>query len=186
MALGWLLKCPPLAQFRWDLCDALLGIAASVPMLLLFFACIRWPFGPLAKIKRVAEDFIRPLFAGATVLELALLSFAAGIGEEMLFRGLAQPLLARSIGIVGGVAVASLLFGLLHPLTAAYVLLAGAIGAYLGWLTIASGNLLCPILAHGFYDWVALIVLLRQRGGLMPRAEPAAAEESPAIPPPMP
>lgn len=155
-------------------------------MLLLFFACIRWPLGPLAKIKRVAEDFIRPLFAGATVLELALLSFAAGIGEEMLFRGLAQPLLARWIGIVGGVAAASLLFGLLHPLTAAYVLLAGGIGAYLGWLTIVSGNLLCPIVAHAFYDWVALVVLLRREPGLTPHAEPGASEDSPVIPPPIP
>jgi len=182
LALGWLLKCPPLAKFRWDVFDALLGITAALPMLLLFFACIRWPLGPLGKIKRVAEEFIRPLFAGATVLELGILSFAAGIGEEMLFRGLAQPLLERWIGIVGGVAVASLLFGLLHPMTAAYVLLAGAIGAYLGWLTIASGNLLCPIVAHGVYDWVALVVLLRQRRATMPPAAPAVSQASPPMP----
>ena len=146
-----------------NLIDTAYGVAAAVPMLLLFFACILWPIGPLDRIKRVAEDFIRPLFVGASLVDLAVLSFAAGFFEEMLFRGVLQTALVRSIGPVGGVALASLLFGLLHPMTITYIFLAGLLGAYLGWLLIATHNLLCPIVAHSVYDWIALIVLLHRK-----------------------
>lgn len=153
-------------------------------MLLVFFACIRWPVGPVARIKQVAEELIRPLFAGATVLELAVLSFAAGFGEEMLFRGVLQPLFGRWLGVAGGLAAASVLFGLFHPLTRGYIVLAAALGAYLGWLAVATQNLVCPIVAHGVYDWVALIVLLRTRPPIHVITETLAGELPPAPPVP--
>ena len=40
-------------------------------------------------------------------------------------------------------------------------MLAAVVGAYLGALFVASGNLLVPILAHALYDLVALVVLTR-------------------------
>jgi membrane protease YdiL (CAAX protease family) len=35
---------------------------------------------------------------------------------------------------------------------------------YLGWLWLASGNLLAPIITHGLYDFLALAYLTRRRG----------------------
>ena len=46
-------------------------------------------------------------------------------------------------------------------MTLAYAMLAALVGGYLGWLHLASGNLLVPILAHALYDFVALRLLLR-------------------------
>src|SRR5262245_16144088 len=71
--LGWLLDQPPLADFRWDAGAAALGMAASLPMLLLFFLCLHWPIGPLARIRRITDEVLRPLFGSCTLLELALL-----------------------------------------------------------------------------------------------------------------
>ena len=59
-----------------------------------------------------------------------------------------------------------MLFGLAHPITPFYAILAGLIGVYFGWLMIASENLLVPVVAHGAYDFVALIYLVR--GSPMP------------------
>jgi membrane protease YdiL (CAAX protease family) len=52
------------------------------------------------------------------------------------------------------------LFGLLHPITPTYAVLAALMGAYLGGVWLASGNLLVPIVAHALYDFIALAYLL--------------------------
>ena len=43
-------------------------------------------------------------------------------------------------------------------------MLAGLIGLYLGWLWLAVGNLLVPIVVHALYDFVALMYLVKVRG----------------------
>jgi membrane protease YdiL (CAAX protease family) len=88
---------------------------------------------------------------------------AAGVGEEMLFRGVLQGVLARWLGTWEGLAVASLLFGLLHPISTTYVVVAGLLGAYLGAVWILSGNLLVVVIAHAVYDYLALRALFRDR-----------------------
>ena len=100
-------------------------------------------------------------------MELAVIAALAGIGEEMLFRGVIQAVVAQQIGgprgMWWGLLVAAALFGLLHPVTPTYAVLAALIGLYLGWLWLAWGNLLLPIITHGSYDFLALWYLLRAR-----------------------
>jgi membrane protease YdiL (CAAX protease family) len=158
---AWLLDEPFWNHFHWSASDAALGLAAGLPMLLVFWGCLHWPIGPLARIKAIAEEFIRSLFAPCNVLELAALSLVAGVGEEFLFRGVLQGALIREWGPWLGVASASLLFGLLHALTATYILLAALLGAYLGGLFLLTDNLLPAVVAHAFYDFLALLFLLR-------------------------
>jgi membrane protease YdiL (CAAX protease family) len=54
----------------------------------------------------------------------------------------------------------AIIFGALHALNAAYAILAAIMGAYFGWLYLATGNLAVPIIAHGVYDFVALVYVL--------------------------
>lgn len=160
--LGWLLDQPPLAQLSWNLVDAAWGVAASVPMLLGALALIRWPVGPLARIKQFSEEVIAPLFAVCTPFDLALIALLAGVGEEICFRGVLQPYFADRYSLWRGIAMTSILFGLLHPISGAYILLAAAASVYLGWVFHASGNLLAPIIAHALYDLVMLLYLVRR------------------------
>jgi hypothetical protein len=95
-------------------------------------------------------------------LQLALLAALAGIGEELLFRGVLQVGLARVLPDAGALVAASALFGLVHFVSPAYVLLAGVVGLYLGGLFLFQGNLLVPIIAHALYDFVALIYVTRR------------------------
>jgi membrane protease YdiL (CAAX protease family) len=159
--LGWWWDRPPLAGFRWDARDAVLGLLICVPMYLGFLACVRWPVGPLERIKQFSEEVIRPLFASCSVLELALISLGAGIGEEMLFRGLFQALFSDWWGPVLGLLAASTLFGLMHFITPTYAVLAGLLGIYLGGIWVADGNLLSVIIAHALYDLLALVHLVK-------------------------
>jgi CAAX protease family protein len=159
--LGWALGQPALEKLRWSLADAALGAIATVPMLLVFFACLRWPVGPLRRIKQLSEEIIKPLFASCSVSDLALVALAAGLGEEMLFRGLLQAYLVHWLPIWPAIVIASVVFGLLHLITPTYAVLATLIGVYLGWLFVATDNLLAVVVAHAVYDFLALFYLLR-------------------------
>jgi len=159
--LGWFLDQPALADFRWDWHDTALGVAATLPLVLLFLLLRRCPFGPIVRIREMMDEIIPELFGACTWLELALISGVAGVGEEMLFRGVVQAVITRHLGAGMGLALASLLFGLMHPITPLYVVLTALVGVYLGWLYSFSGNLLVVIVVHALYDWVVLLYLLR-------------------------
>ncbi len=161
VAGGWLFHQPVLADFHWSLPAAALGAVAAIPPLLLFYGLLRSTWRPLMEIRQWFRVVLRPLVCRWSVAQLAVVSILAGIGEELLFRGLVQGGLTRLLGPVLAVSIASLLFGLVHWVNAAYAVLAGLIGVYLGVEWLLSGNLLAPILTHGIYDFLALLYYLR-------------------------
>ena len=124
------------------------------------------------------------IFQGWNIFQLAMISLAAGMGEELFFRGFLQPLLIQqtsSISLLGGewifidllgnifrsegelygLLFTSLIFGLMHPLTPLYMIFAVLGGFVFGWSFLFFENLLVPISAHFLYDFVALYVLRR-------------------------
>jgi len=167
IVLGWLFGRPALSGFAWSAEDAALGVLATLPMLGLFLLGQRWQFGPFRSIRRFFDEEMRPILGGCTLPDLALISVAAGVGEELLFRDVLQGVLGRWLGSVAGWGVASLLFGLLHPITPGYIVVAALMGAYLGGVWMFNGNLLTVMVAHALYDFIALVLLLRD--------EPAAS-----------
>jgi membrane protease YdiL (CAAX protease family) len=165
--LGWLLGRNPLATLHWSTSDFGLAVAAAVIPLLVFIPCILWPVGPLVDLLRVVEELLIPLFAECRVVDLAIISVLAGIGEEMLFRPIAQRSIAELVGGAAGPWVglvgAAVLFAAAHWITTTYAVIAGLIGLYLGWLWMFTGNLLVPITTHAVYDFVVLVYLIRFR-----------------------
>jgi membrane protease YdiL (CAAX protease family) len=159
--LGWLLGQPPLEHTRWNWSDLGIGVATTLPLLLGLLVCIRWPVGPLGRIKSISDEFIRPVFQRCTTFDLAVISVVAGLGEEMLFRGVVQGLGDRWFGMGYGLAMASVLFGLVHLITPTYALLATLCGVYFGILVMLTDNLLVVILPHALYDFIALLYLAR-------------------------
>lgn len=184
MLLGWLVGVSPLADWHWDRADAAIGLAASVPMFGLFVLSVHYPIGPLARLKRFFDEVVRPLFEPAAVGELALISLLAGVGEELLFRAVLQAALARWLGTVAALVAASILFGLAHAISLTYAVLAALIGGYLGWLYLATGNVLTVAITHGAYDFMALVYLSRVHWPRHPRPADAglAALDEPEAP----
>lgn len=162
-------RWPPLASKPWSDNAVLLlwGVLATLPMLVGLIVLDRYPFGPLVELKRFVETHLTPLFAGLTVLQMALISLAAGVGEELLFRGLLQTALADwagpPYGVWIGLIAAAIVFGACHWVTTTYAYLAALIGLYFGLLFIVTGDLLPPVVAHGLYDFVALIYLVKRK-----------------------
>ncbi len=174
--LGWLLDCDPLRLFAFSGPTALLGVLAALPMLAGFFAAVRWPIGPIRGIKDFTDRVIRPLMMPCSLVDLAGISILAGVGEELLFRAVLQEAFGKWLPVWGAIAAAALLFGLLHAVTPTYAVLAGLVGAYLGWVYHSTGNLLAPIVAHALYDFVALVYLTRGPDSDLPM-EPEPPEE---------
>ena len=167
VALGWFLGQPPLRTLHFDLLHAALGVAAALPLLGLFWLCLKCPWKPLETIARILKEMLVPLFRDCGTTRLLIIAALAGIGEEMLFRGVVQAAVAEQIGgphgVWLGLLIAAALFGLLHPITPMYALLASLIGLYLGGLWLLCGNLLTPIITHGLYDFIALQYLVKVR-----------------------
>jgi len=163
LLLGWVLGHNPLETFRWNLAAALWGVVATIPLILLLLAMLRWPIGPLAFLNRFFETEVTPRLEEASWSEIALISVAVSVGDEMLCRGVLQASLMGWFGVAGGLGLASMLIGIIQPISIPYMVLAGLLGLYLGTVWLISGNLLTVIVAHGVFEFAALSYLIRIR-----------------------
>lgn len=104
------------------------------------------------------------------------LGVAAGLGEELLFRGVLQYELLGRIGRFGSLGVSSVIFGLLHAVTPMYAFLATLASLYFGWLYLDTQNLLVPIVTHAVYDIGALLYAHWTVANLSPKEQTALAD----------
>jgi uncharacterized protein len=132
---------------------------ALIPMMLLLVLGMRSQWPPIARFRHEVQTLVQQMFGWARWWELLTISLAAGVGEELLFRGALQPLASRWLGPAGGLLLASVAFGALHAVSVTYLLSATAVGIYFGWLAQHYDDLVAPIIVHALYDWAALLVL---------------------------
>jgi len=161
--IGWFFDVDPLADFRLGWEPLLWGVAGTLPLYGLFRLSYRFPVGGLEAIKRLLLERLGSFLASCTSWELLYLGLLAGFTEEILFRGVLQPLLESRWGWAAGLALSNLLFALAHFVTPLYAVLAGLTGVWLGLsLDFGGGrNLLTPVLIHAFYDFLAFLVVAR-------------------------
>jgi len=97
-----------------------------------------------------------------------LISAAAGVAEELVFRGTLQTGLSTLLAAVGApaallpylsIGATSVLFGLLHSYSSspAYAIAAFIASLYFGALFAATGNIVVPVLAHFTVDLVSFV-----------------------------
>jgi len=161
--IGWLLGIDPLENLHPTINVPVMGLAGTIPLLLFFELCYRLPFGKLHDIKRFLVDHMGPVLNSCHWTDLLYLGTLAGITEEVLFRGVLQPLLESHLGWVAGMVISNLFFALAHFITPLYAILAGLTGLYLGWTMDFGGerNLLTPIFIHALYDFLAFLAVAR-------------------------
>jgi uncharacterized protein len=160
---GYFFRTPPFATCRCEVGALLLGVTTVIPLFLFFVYTLHSRFGFFARHERLLESVLRPLMGNWSVPQMAFISLIAGVCEEALFRGFLQGALAVRTGKVPALIVASVLFGLAHPLSRTYILIASVLGVYLGLLWNWTGNLLTPITTHTVYDFLALLYFLKLR-----------------------
>lgn len=104
----------------------------------------------LASLRRTVDEQLVPTVGRLGTGQIVVVSLAAGVGEELCFRGWLQPLV--------GALPASLVFGAAHvagvrtlPLGAWATVMGGALGA----LVAPTGGLGASMTAHACYDLIA-------------------------------
>jgi hypothetical protein len=147
--------------------DVALGCLAALPFLAGLVVMERYPIGFLRALVHTVRHDVVPLFRRTGPLGLVAIACAAGVGEELLFRGFLQQTITGwwepPAGPWIGLAIASVVFGLCHALCAAYAVLATVMGLALGGLLLATDGLIAPIAMHAVYDGLALLYLVRWR-----------------------
>jgi len=114
-------------------------------------------FGVEPELQEVARIVMRPT-TWIEALYMLVAIFVAPVYEELLFRGILFPYLAKRAGLGGGMALVSLLFALLHfhlpSLVPLYLLSAALCLAY--WRT---GSLWTGIGMHALFNAVTILAL---------------------------
>ncbi|MDP5208642.1 CPBP family intramembrane glutamic endopeptidase [Microbulbifer sp. 2205BS26-8] len=103
---------------------------------------------------------LKPVFAGLSIGQIAVIAVVTGICEELLFRGFLQVWWSQLSSPLVGLLGASLVFALLHWASRVYVLLTFVFGLILGLAYQASGSLLGVITWHAMYDFLVLVTLV--------------------------
>jgi membrane protease YdiL (CAAX protease family) len=144
---------------RWQ--DVGWGLAAILPMFIAYFAA--------PDLREQVRLLLGKALSECRWYDLVGLAALAGLGEEILFRGAIQTWLARW-DPWNGLLLTSVLFGLAHAVSLRYFLFATIVGLYFGWLYVGvpgepygidPPNLLRPIIAHGVYDYIAFLLIVR-------------------------
>lgn len=90
----------------------------------------------------------------------ALLSVAAGTGEELAYRGYVILFLAPVVGVVGAAVISTAVFGVMHAYQGIIGIIRTALmGGVLAWGFLAAGSLWPAILAHTLIDLIAGIAI---------------------------
>lgn len=145
------------------------GLFATIPMLLSIVLTTMVPWRPLVELRELVQTKLAPFFRGMPSWALLLIALGAGFGEEWLFRGFGiqglvwllpdtwSPVAVQWTAIL----IVALVFGGLHALTPMYFFLTFAMGIYFGYLVLLTGSLLPAVVAHGLYDYIALLYIMR-------------------------
>jgi len=159
LLLGDWLGTDPMGHTRVLWSAVPLGFLSAGPLLLALGVLLAWPGEEGRAFVDRATTRVAPLFARAGLGTLLIVAVSAGVGEELLFRGVVQPGFIAWLGTAPGLLLASLIFGAVHWLSPGYAVAAAIGGLYFGVVAILSGNLFIPMLGHALYDLVALLIL---------------------------
>ncbi|MEE9345856.1 MAG: CPBP family intramembrane glutamic endopeptidase [Methylococcales bacterium] len=161
VVFGWFVDVIPYQHLYFDSNAISIGLLGTLPLFLMFVALYAHPIAGFEKIKQALIETLGQHMAQLRWYHLFALAAAAGLGEELLFRGTIQPWLENLGGYQFGLLASNVIFGLVHAITRMYAIITGLVGIYLGYLMDVSGerNLLAPVLTHGLYDFLAFLVI---------------------------
>ena len=148
----------------WNYCRCndttfFLIVCGLQPLVAGYFVLQALPLAALQRIDRLVRQMFWQHMGHWKLWQFALIAALAGLGEELLFRGLLQLGLSTMLPVWLAVLTASVLFGLAHAATPTYCFLAFIISLYLGWLFVLTGNLLVPIAIHALYDFCVFLFI---------------------------
>jgi membrane protease YdiL (CAAX protease family) len=163
VVLGQIADINPFSYILFSESAVAYGLIGTIPLFLMFLGMEQLQTKSVSHIRKLLLNTLGPGLHSYHWTDLFLLAALAGISEELVFRGVIQPWIEQSWGLITGLIVSNILFGLVHAVTPLYAVLAALVGIYLGLSLDYSGerNLLTPIIIHSFYDLLAFVALMR-------------------------
>lgn len=121
--------------------------------------------GLLIQTPTATNPMMQLLNGRAAIILVGIFGVTIGpVCEELAFRGLLQPLLVRSLGVVPGILAAAIPFGLLHLPEYGYSWRHGVLvtlaGAAFGWVRHSSGSVKSSAVMHAAYNAFFFIALV--------------------------
>ncbi len=137
----------------------LLSIVALVALAMVF-ASVVYLFNPQA-LKQDLQPFAAMMNSRMWWLILLAAGIGAPLAEECLFRGLLFGALRPSVlGFAGAAVITAVTWALLHANYSPYGIAAiTLIGLYLAWLRERTGGLLTPVVCHGAYNTMIILLM---------------------------
>lgn len=153
----------PLAEWRrWPWLTSILpGCLAGLVLFGLAQLLDHLPFNWSKKFVSGVERMMGQLFGNLPRVGLLLISIAAGVGEEMLFRWCLMGGSIEWIGWPWALIISSLVFGACHWVNTTYAITTTLAGVFLGGLMLVYDTVVVPMMAHACYDALALAWLTR-------------------------
>lgn len=127
-----------------------LGLATAGGLAAINLTLLHRPSGPWRRVRVAVDEVLVPTFSTLASWQMVVVAVAAGVSEELFFRGWLQPVL--------GLPAASIAFGLAHvagPRMLAFGVWAMGMGVVMGGLALVTGGLLASMTAHACYDVLA-------------------------------
>ncbi|MFM8573607.1 MAG: lysostaphin resistance A-like protein [Pirellula sp.] len=155
---------PPWWDWPGILRSLVIGLGVGAGLALVMQAVSLLPIRSIQRLDQHVQAQLKFLLGNLSVPELLLLSLSAGIGEELLFRGLIQGWWlslyenATFMEALPGMLVSAICFGFAHPLSKTYIVIAFFAGLLFAILYWATGDLLACVLAHAIYDAIICVV----------------------------
>jgi len=154
--LGHPLEAAGLKRFAWRW----VGIAIGLIVLVLILAQALEPLLHAGDRQGLEPEAWRPDRATAFALNALVASTVVPFAEELFFRGVGVRAFLP-FGGAGAIAITALAFGLGHGLLVALPVLV-PFGLALGWVRLRADSVWPGMLAHGFYNGSALLVVYVQ------------------------
>jgi membrane protease YdiL (CAAX protease family) len=151
--LGRPLEDAGLRRFSWTWAAKALGLI----VLVLILGQLLEPVLHAGEKQGLEPAAWRPDRAAAFAVNAIVASTVVPFAEELFFRGVGVRALLP-FGGLGAVVLTAIAFGLGHGILVALPVLA-LFGAALGWVRLRSGSVWPGMVAHGFYNGVALLIV---------------------------
>lgn len=150
LLLAWIAGIKAFGGIHFNWKDTGIGLVAAALMLLVF--------GGVTPVRDQAEKILGGALSTCYWYDLLILAILVGFTEELLFRGVLEPWVARINPLFAMISV-SIFFGLLHAVSVGYAVVATLLGLILSLLAYGPGeyNLLRPIIAHAAYDFAGFL-----------------------------
>lgn len=145
----WPWEYPAGTSWPWPL-GVLAGLVAGGALV----AASRWAQRAFPSVDGLAHE-LRGRLGHLREVDVAAMAIGSAVGEELLFRGLIQPVL--------GLVLTSVLFGLVHLSMVrpwwTWPIMATLAGVWIGGVTLLTGSLTAAVVAHATVNWINLRML---------------------------